>query len=66
MVANVPPAAAVVPSTVMTALLAGEADTVWSAPLVIIDGEIGSVAIAPDESDVVAVTTNCCNRPLSE
>ena len=61
-----PLAAAVAPKTVITALLAGEADTVCNAPLVIIDGEIGNVAIAPDESEAVAVTTNCCNRPLSE
>ncbi len=29
-------------------------------------GLIGNVAISPDESDVVAVTTNCCNRPVDE
>src|SRR2546426_4295687 len=38
--------------------------TLFRSPVVMIDGLMGSVAIAPEESDVSAVTTNCCNRPV--
>ena len=64
MVESVPPEG-LAAQTVMAALFAGEASTVWRAPEVIIDGEIGRVAIAPDESDVSAVTTNCWRMPAA-
>jgi hypothetical protein len=51
---------------VIAALSAGEASTVWSWPEVMIEGLIGRDAIAPLESLVSAVTTNCCSRPVDE
>src|SRR6516164_11342805 len=64
-VASVPLTAEVAPSTVTAPPFDGEAETVWRAPLVMMDGEIGSAAIVPELSEVVAVTTNCCKRPVS-